>query len=212
MIKWNAGLSLTLAALWFSFHSAAGISFYHYGSEQGLPELKIISISQDSAGFIWMAGENNMYRFDGTRFKTYSHTTTGLSQLPFGRILSLHTDSRGTLWAGTSSGIAYFDASGDQFRQLENGWNREDINDIKEDNAGNIWMATSKGLAKFDPESKRTTWYTSSANVKTPGNDVLPVDVTTRIACQDHTGIWFSDKEGACFSLTLPHLLLPIEV
>ena len=43
----------------------SSVTFVHYGTEEGLSESEIISITQDSIGFIWFAEENSLTRLDG---------------------------------------------------------------------------------------------------------------------------------------------------
>ena len=46
----------------------------HYGVEEGLPNNYIIDITQDGQGFIWIATESGLSRFDGRDFTAYTKT------------------------------------------------------------------------------------------------------------------------------------------
>jgi hypothetical protein len=46
-------------------------SVTHYNDENGLPQNSIKGIARDSAGFIWLATESGLVRFDGQGFLTY---------------------------------------------------------------------------------------------------------------------------------------------
>jgi len=58
----------------------------------GLPANSVYSIYQDSKGFIWMAHDNGLTRYDGTRFKSYatenmsSRSGSGIREDVLGRI------------------------------------------------------------------------------------------------------------------------------
>jgi ligand-binding sensor domain-containing protein len=50
-----------------------------YTSENGLPQNSIKDIAADSDGFIWLATEDGLVRFDGRQFKVFesSYLKTG---------------------------------------------------------------------------------------------------------------------------------------
>ncbi len=181
------------------FKSTANVAFFHYGIEQGLPEVRVVSISQDSAGFVWFAGENSLYRFDGDRFRSYQHSGSSTAESIFGTIFTLYTDSRGTLWVGSSTGLTWYDSRGDLFLRPKQGWSKEDVNDISEDSGGNLWLATDAGLARVDVNTMETTWYSGTTTENPTENNVLPVTAVNRLTCQHNGKIWFSDYENNLF-------------
>lgn len=180
-------VSLTFVAPVFS-----QVAFYHYGIEKGLPETRVNFVSQDSTGFIWLAGENNLFRFDGNQFNVYQNTTKNSSKQPFERIRALFTDSQGTLWVGLNKGISYYDFFHDRFVSPVEGWADEWVTDIAADKTGNLWISTGVGLAKFDTETQQTIWFTDSASVKTPGNNILPPGYINKLTTQPDGKIWLS--------------------
>jgi signal transduction histidine kinase/ligand-binding sensor domain-containing protein len=182
-----------------SLKSIAHIAFYHYGIERGLPEPRIISVSQDSSGFIWFAGEHSLYRFDGERYKTYRDINLGLSRLPFKSIKILFTDSRGILWVGSSSGLAYFDSASDGFLLPDKTWENGIVNDLAEDNHGFLWAATQEGLARINFTIKETIWFTDTITIKSGAQNILPVSDISLITCHVDGRIWFSDATGGLF-------------
>jgi signal transduction histidine kinase len=65
--------------LTFIFFKISGYSFCqnhytvsHYTSENGLPQNSIKDIAADSEGFIWLATEDGLVRFDGRQFKVFT--------------------------------------------------------------------------------------------------------------------------------------------
>lgn len=69
----------------------------HYKIEDGLFSNTVYSIVQDQKGFIWIATDNGVCRFDGKQFKRYS-TSNGL---PDNDILSIDVDQQGRIWLAT---------------------------------------------------------------------------------------------------------------
>src|SRR5579863_1215911 len=77
-------------------------NFKFYGEEEGLQNLVVPVVLQDRAGFLWAGTENGLFRYDGSRFTSFSRA----EGLPVGRIESLHESVDGTLWVGTRAGLA----------------------------------------------------------------------------------------------------------
>ena len=50
----------------------------HYTDENGLPQNSVKSIAADKNGFIWLATENGLVRFDGQRFYTFDKSNSSL--------------------------------------------------------------------------------------------------------------------------------------
>ena len=47
--------------------------FSHLGVEDGLSQVSILSIFQDSEGYIWFGTRNGANRYDGYEFKVYQN-------------------------------------------------------------------------------------------------------------------------------------------
>lgn len=170
----------------------SSIAFYHYGIENGLPESKIVSISQDSTGFIWLAGENGLFRFDGIRFDIYQNTFSDGEPESFTRINTLFTDSQGTLWVGSANGLSRFNPQFNQFVKPAEDLTDQPVFDIFEDSNGQIWLASDAGLAKFDPSAKKTTWFSEIfQETKTDTANLLSVYIQ-HITGQPDGKLWLS--------------------
>jgi hypothetical protein len=92
------GCSLPLFAQRYSFKT--------YGHDEGLGSLVVQSILQDSRGFLWVATQNGIYRFDGKRSVRYG-TAEGL---PSNFVNCIFQSQDGRLWAGTfAAGAARLD-------------------------------------------------------------------------------------------------------
>ena len=74
---------------------AQDYSYVQYTTREGLPGTNIYHTVQDRDGFIWLASENGLSRFDG---KTFVNFTTD-DGLPDNEILRLFVDSKNRIWA-----------------------------------------------------------------------------------------------------------------
>ena len=82
---------------------AAHYSFKHYLQDSGLTNLAVNTINQDRDGFIWVATDNGLFRYNGRRFQRFGHE----QGLPQDDVTALTISAGGTVWAGTPVGFAY---------------------------------------------------------------------------------------------------------
>ena len=79
------------------------IDFWSYSKDDGLEGYIFSSIVQDQRGFIWLASNKGVNRFDGTSFKFYSRENLRLKSIDE---LTLFCDSQNNIWvASTNSSI-----------------------------------------------------------------------------------------------------------
>ncbi len=77
----------------------------HYGVNQGLPSSETYFVTQDSKGYLWIATDAGVVKYDGYQFKTYT-TADGL---PDNTVFKIHEDKYGRVWFSTYSGrFAYY--------------------------------------------------------------------------------------------------------
>ncbi len=65
-----------------------------YTTKDGLPSNSIYRTIIDKKGFLWIAGETGVTRYDGKTFKNY----TTINGLPDNEVTELMIDSSGRLW------------------------------------------------------------------------------------------------------------------
>jgi signal transduction histidine kinase len=75
-----------------------------YTKESGLPSLHLYNILEDFNGFIWIASDNGLARFDGKEFYTYSI----LEGLPSKEVIQVGIDETGTIWANCIGYLPFY--------------------------------------------------------------------------------------------------------
>ncbi len=75
---------------------------------------RVNQIIQDRTGFVWMAGQHGLARFDGFDLQVYTAQNTN-GGLPGEIVNCLSLDADGRLWAGTDRGLAHYDMASDSF-------------------------------------------------------------------------------------------------
>ncbi|GLU57063.1 hypothetical protein Dfri01_65240 [Dyadobacter frigoris] len=71
----------------------------HYTDENGLPQNSVKSIAADKNGFIWLATENGLVRFDGHHFYTFDKTNSNLLSPRFYTLLPDLTGNTNRIYA-----------------------------------------------------------------------------------------------------------------
>ncbi len=85
--------------------SVAQLPFRHYSTNEGLPSSETYSAFQDSKGYIWIATDMGVSRFDGYNFKNYS-SADGLAD---NTVFKFYEDYKGRIWFYSFSGrLSYY--------------------------------------------------------------------------------------------------------
>lgn len=87
--------------------------FDHYGTKEGLCCDFVLGVGQDSKGFIWVATQDGVSRFDGSYFKNYSKNRGGLLR---NDVSCITNTSTGEFLLGGDNGLLQsYEASADTF-------------------------------------------------------------------------------------------------
>ena len=117
-----------------------------FTTDKELSSSLINQIYQDRNGFIWIATEDGLNRYDGAKFTIYKHEPNNEHSLAHNFVRTVFEDSKGHLFIGTYMGIQMYDPATDNFTPLAI---REDNGEIFESNIvsfierrnGEIWVS-----------------------------------------------------------------------
>jgi len=183
-------------------------NFTTINNENGLPNNNINDIVKDKQGFLWLATNDGLCRYESSnRLKIFlgndPEIPTGLKS---STIRSLFADSRGNLWIGTVLGGLT------RYHQPTETWttfshnpadkttiSHDEIICIQEDNQGRIWIGTEYGLNVFNEE---TETFTSFLPKKDDPN-ALNVKAILDIFEDDKGMLWIGTWDGGMY-LMLP--------
>ncbi|WMN10948.1 two-component regulator propeller domain-containing protein [Marivirga salinae] len=142
------------------------MEFRHLDKNDGLDQPFPYSIIQDQSGFIWIGGENGLWRYSGSEFKHFHHSVTDSNSLAYDFVWKVFEDSKGNIWAGTyGGGLSKYNPEYNQFTNYihkkgdSTSISNNQVRGIEEDHEGNIWVGTNKGLNKLNPETEKFTRY-----------------------------------------------------
>ena len=157
------GATLLVVFLWPSAALAQSelirrnVQFEQLATMDGLPHPMVYAVEQDADGFIWIATQEVLGRFDGHEVTTFSHLRTDASTLTNDFVRSLFRDSRDRLWIGTEAGVDLWLGAADGFDRapLEalpgSDALSSSVRAMAEEADGTLWFATAgSGLIQVD--------------------------------------------------------------
>ncbi|MDO6472332.1 two-component regulator propeller domain-containing protein [Maribacter sp. 1_MG-2023] len=131
----------------------------YFTLEDGLSQVSSNDLLLDQCGFVWIATQDGLNKFDGEKFEQFKYSKQDSLTLSGNLINKLLEDTSGKIWVGTiSNGLNYYDPDLNIFHRvkLKNSLdNNEIISAIAEDNLNNIWVGSRiSGLHKLKKTNK----------------------------------------------------------
>ncbi len=133
------------------------INIEHISLEQGLFQISVSCIAQDSKGFIWFGTQGGLNRYDGYHFKAFKHHLDKSTTLNTNWVPDLYTDQKGTLWIVTTDGMLHkYNVENENFKRLLINTSYKNqrvfVNTIFMDLNGLMWVSIAgQGLLAFNP-------------------------------------------------------------
>lgn len=124
-------------------------SIMNWTTDNGLPQNSVNEIIQDRQGYLWLATNDGLVRFDGVKFKVYNFNN--LPGLKGNRFKSLVEDKQGRLWAGVlGGGVSMIGEDKAVTYTTEQGLVSNYVERLYLDRSGVIWVITEKGLNQIE--------------------------------------------------------------
>src|SRR5271163_545689 len=93
--------------------------FEHLTTRDGLSQSTVNGILQDSQGYLWLATESGLDRYDGSAIREFRRERGNANGLASDYIWSIVEDARGDLWVATNGGgVAHWERQTEQFKQF----------------------------------------------------------------------------------------------
>jgi len=175
------------------------LHFERISLEQGLSQVMVYQIIQDTRGFIWVSTQDGLNKYDGYQFTVYRNNPEDISSLSDNFTRSLMEDSKGNIWVGTiGGGLNRFDPDLETFTRFQYDHNdassisSNTIYSIYEDKKGRIWIGTAGGINRFNEDSASFTRY---LNQKDNDHSVSHNSILTIVEDLDGD-LWFGTEGG----------------
>ena len=149
-------LSTIILFLFILVGNAQEATFRRVPAEMDLISAQTNCIMRDSRGFIWLATQCGMSRFDGYRFTTFLHDDKNSASLPDNSVEIIQEDGLGRLLVKTAKGYCVFDNmtqtfSSDINEYINNFGIKGQVSYIFIDKDKNLWLSIlDQGLYKID--------------------------------------------------------------
>jgi signal transduction histidine kinase/ligand-binding sensor domain-containing protein/DNA-binding response OmpR family regulator len=134
--------------------------FEHLSVRDGLSQSTVMTVLQDSRGFIWLGTESGLDRYDGYSLKAYRRERGNNQALASDYIWKINEDSRGDLWLATSGGgVARWDHNTDRFQQFRHAPDdpqsigSDTVRTLHVDANDRVWVGTERGMDLLDPRT-----------------------------------------------------------
>ncbi len=184
-----------LCVLLFSHGASAqwrGMQFEHFDAHDGLNSGFITAICQDSVGFLYFAGYQQLIRYDGHIFEDFTHDPTDSTSIGPGQITNMLVTADGKIWlAMRRDGLNVYDPKTETFQRFAAPVADNSILQLLEDDAGILWTGTAESsLLSFDRKTNQFTTHPFANDIPAYLDNVV---ITGLVQDQtDPNTIWLS--------------------
>lgn len=168
---------LSLLVLVISFPSCANVQDYRYRKafkvqrlsiEQGLSASVVQDIIQDKDGYIWVATEDGINRYDSYEFKIFRQDHKDKQSLHENWTLSLAEQPGKGIWVGTVSGVTFLEFTTQKFKNYSNDDKnlKTKIRELTFVENGQLMIASDNGLYIYDEKQDKVIPFESRSGEK----------------------------------------------
>lgn len=185
--------------------------FEHLNTHDGLSQNTILSVAQDSFGYIWLGSkENGLDKFDGKTFIHYKFKEGQPNSLSSPYVNKLLSGEDGTMWIGTNRGLDFYNPidhsiSRAMYKNLKgilHSFSGQVIRSLKKETNGDVWVVSSDKL--FFKANKATVFTELKLPLETSVVDIEPLHNQTYLITSGKY-VYIFDKEKG--SITRNHML-----
>lgn len=184
-----------------TFHAERNNYLYSFNSDlnEGISQLSVMDIYQDSKGYLWFATKNGLNRFNGKEYVIYRREDGNEQSLSDNSITSITEDQEGYLWVGTNNGLNRIDLNTDQIKRYNPGTNgliQGSISKVYTDAAGHLWVGTWGSLNRYNREEDHFEQIVLDNEMKAPSISAFFEDSAGRywIGVRDK-GLYLCDNQ-----------------
>lgn len=176
------------------------LSLEAYGLDEGLSQLTVSAMHSDDQGFLWVATQDGLNRFDGHRFRTYrAQPDTGRDGpgLASSSIDSLAFEpARTRMWLGTNDAgleVVHLPTWRHHRLGVADGLSHARVTRILLDPTGGAWLGTEAGVDHVDAEITRVRRLGTTAEiVGLEWSDARERPIALDAACR----LWTADGDA----------------
>ena len=152
----NVFLHFSVLANNQDYRYTKSIYMEHFSLVDGLSQNTASDIIQDSEGYIWIATDGGLNRFDSDEFKVFRNNHNDSSSLHENGTITLLEESGVGIWIGTISGPSFYEFSTGKFINYSKSILKIKTKIFGFAHASNniVWMASENGLFYLDRKNE----------------------------------------------------------
>lgn len=141
------------------------ISFRHLSVKDGLSQNSVISIAQDSTGYLWLATQDGLNKYDGRRFDVFNYYFVDITKPTYSHLGKVYVDREGGIWIIPISEIPHvYDGKTNSFLPFSA---VSGVSIIFQDKNLTTWFGTyTQGLFKKEKYSQEVQQVLNADDVK----------------------------------------------
>lgn len=147
--------SLSVLCVWAG-HSKYSF-YYSQKLNEGISQLSVITICQDTRGYLWLGTRNGLNRYNGSAYTVFRHHPGDSLSLADNEINDICEDRENYLWIATSRGLSRMCLRTERIRNyfVPDGLPSTGILALMVDTSGRVWIGTRSGLCRYLSEQDR---------------------------------------------------------
>lgn len=162
--------------------------FFHLTSTEGLSHDHVNAVLKGQRGFMWIATDDGLNRYDGYQFNIYRHDKDNPNSISDNLVNDIREED-GTFWVGTGAGLDMLNRPSDKFTHFSPPDPEVSVHKIFNDSGNRMWLATNVGLYLFDRTNKTFTSYSTVEGRAAK-------DFIYALAEDNNGDIWIGAKQG----------------
>jgi diguanylate cyclase (GGDEF)-like protein len=163
-------------------------AFQSFNKESGIAHVSIADIAEDKYGFLWLASQSGIDKFDGYTFSNFGiwgeDKASGLQTL---LALQIEASKDGQyMWIGTFSGLSRLNVDTEMFEHYtlptSSSLTKHVINRIKRTEDGKLWIISERDLYTYNEETDSVELVSYLADTTSTLTDVALLGKTLYVA------------------------------
>ena len=176
-------------------HSQSQITFRQLSVKEGLSQNSVVSITQDSTGYLWIATQDGLNQYDGRKFNNRPYSFVDITKPDYSNLGKVYTDRKGEVWIIPQNKIPHKrNSETGSFTALPT---IDDASVIFQDSDFNTWFGTyTSGLFLLKPDENTPQQLLTPEAIQGTVYAIVQAPTGKLMLAKDH-GILSFDRETA---------------